>query len=487
MQFLRLTALASVALLLHTTVPCAAVASAAAPLPGDPRAWSLLEKMAAWSDSLTSPRTPCWFEWRMQAGCTNVPGGRSNYRVRFARAGDGRVAWDVSLEPQPSGVRIRFDGHRYMEYSLASRICRVVDTYGPIQQKEGVHAPAALGAALVEGPAFLLYVAMGVAFGITVSRHHDGSARTMGAEDIVADGRTHHCEIVRHGRISKGFTDYWIDTETGCPWRFVDVDSNGTRRPETQAQYSFVRDQAPPDSCFDTAPPKGARLITGPLESAKPQPQGGPPGAPRLSADSMITFRWRGPAHSVAVVGPFNCWDPQADLMKRQADGSWTLTRHFGVTPMMDYLFLVDASRYETDPLNPAVRSDGFGGWMSCLWQEREESGRGAPNGQARHVPPIDTLPPYGTYVDVDEFPRVVKKTAPHDPADARGVGMHGTVMVMVLVGSDGRVRDTRVPHSVPGLDAAATDCARQWIFRPASKGGRPVAVWLAIPIVFAP
>jgi TonB family protein len=49
----------------------------------------------------------------------------------------------------------------------------------------------------------------------------------------------------------------------------------------------------------------------------------------------------------------------------------------------------------------------------------------------------------------------------------------------------DGTVGDTKVVKSVLGFDQAAIDAVRQWKFKPAMAKGKPVAVWVAVPVRF--
>jgi protein TonB len=59
--------------------------------------------------------------------------------------------------------------------------------------------------------------------------------------------------------------------------------------------------------------------------------------------------------------------------------------------------------------------------------------------------------------------------------------------MVIVRVGVDeqGKVIEAVVVKSVPGLDEAALDAARKYVFSPAMQRDRPVKVRIAIPITF--
>jgi TonB family protein len=109
------------------------------------------------------------------------------------------------------------------------------------------------------------------------------------------------------------------------------------------------------------------------------------------------------------------------------------------------------------------------------------------PQGKVPREAPVneDSLPSYSEHASADEAPEVVTRVAPVYPAEALKAGVQGTVMLSVLVGKDGLVKDTRVTTSIPALDAAATDAVRKWVFKPAKNDGKPVAVWASIPIKF--
>lgn len=59
-------------------------------------------------------------------------------------------------------------------------------------------------------------------------------------------------------------------------------------------------------------------------------------------------------ARTVALVGDFNGWSKDEDPLLRDTSGIWSIIRVFG-PGFYQYLFLVDANRYEPDALNPAL------------------------------------------------------------------------------------------------------------------------------------
>ena len=99
---------------------------------------------------------------------------------------------------------------------------------------------------------------------------------------------------------------------------------------------------------------------------------------------------------------------------------------------------------------------------------------------------PKSGLPAYDDYVFVEELPEAITKVEPVYPSVAKRDGLEGTVLVSALIGPDGRVHDTKVVKSVPALDAAAVEAVRQWTFKPGRTGGKPIGMWMALPIRFS-
>jgi len=93
--------------------------------------------------------------------------------------------------------------------------------------------------------------------------------------------------------------------------------------------------------------------------------------------------------------------------------------------------------------------------------------------------------PDPSAFVAVDDPAEPIYTVKAPYPDIARQAGVEGTVVVQALVGTDGRVRDTRILRSIPMLNGAAQDAVRQWRFKPASAGGAPVATWISVPMVF--
>jgi len=91
-----------------------------------------------------------------------------------------------------------------------------------------------------------------------------------------------------------------------------------------------------------------------------------------------------------------------------------------------------------------------------------------------------------GAYVGpVEVFPELVSMRRPVYPDMARSIGLTGDVRLRVLVNTDGRVLKALVVRSAPAFDQSALDAIRTAQFKPARWNGKPVRVWVEIPIQF--
>lgn len=86
-----------------------------------------------------------------------------------------------------------------------------------------------------------------------------------------------------------------------------------------------------------------------------------------------------------------------------------------------------------------------------------------------------------------EAIPAYQQNRQPEYPPMARRRGMSGTVLLKVLVDTEGRVADLAVERSSGHglLDRAALQAVRQWLFSPATDDGVPVAMWVTVPITF--
>jgi TonB family protein len=90
-------------------------------------------------------------------------------------------------------------------------------------------------------------------------------------------------------------------------------------------------------------------------------------------------------------------------------------------------------------------------------------------------------------YHIVEVKPRPINIPTPEYPEIARKNGIEGRTVVRALIDFDGSISATEIFSSSgdESLDNAAVSAVRQSMFEPASHDGKPVKVWVSIPIQF--
>ena len=81
--------------------------------------------------------------------------------------------------------------------------------------------------------------------------------------------------------------------------------------------------------------------------------------------------------------------------------------------------------------------------------------------------------------------PRLLKKVNPVYPEEARKKGVQGVVILEAKIDESGRVMDAMILRSVPGLDQAAIDALRQWVYEPMVIGGKPAKALFTVTVKF--
>jgi protein TonB len=82
--------------------------------------------------------------------------------------------------------------------------------------------------------------------------------------------------------------------------------------------------------------------------------------------------------------------------------------------------------------------------------------------------------------------PRVIYAPDPEFSEEARKAKYQGTVVLWLVVGSDGHTQKIRVQRTLGmGLDEKAVEAIRTWRFEPARKDGVPVAVQINVEVNF--
>ena len=81
--------------------------------------------------------------------------------------------------------------------------------------------------------------------------------------------------------------------------------------------------------------------------------------------------------------------------------------------------------------------------------------------------------------------PKVIKKTPPAYPPDAKEARIQGTVVLAIRIGTDGFVSHIELVSGHPLLVGAAVDSVKTWEFEPGRKNGVAVEVVTTIEINF--
>ena len=98
---------------------------------------------------------------------------------------------------------------------------------------------------------------------------------------------------------------------------------------------------------------------------------------------------------------------------------------------------------------------------------------------------PVHAQTPYKVGGDVTS-PRVVYKVDPPYTEEARAAKISGTVILSMVIGTDGFAHDVNVKqHLDEGLDRSATETVQQWRFAPGTLKGEPVPVEAVVEINF--
>ncbi|TMQ60354.1 MAG: energy transducer TonB [Candidatus Eisenbacteria bacterium] len=96
-----------------------------------------------------------------------------------------------------------------------------------------------------------------------------------------------------------------------------------------------------------------------------------------------------------------------------------------------------------------------------------------------------EELPSEGEFVYYEDPPVPVTQVQPAYPEFAREAQIQGKVVLHVLVDKNGRVKNVKVIRGVTGLNEAAVDAIKKWVFKPALSNNKPVAVWVEVPMDF--
>ncbi len=86
----------------------------------------------------------------------------------------------------------------------------------------------------------------------------------------------------------------------------------------------------------------------------------------------------------------------------------------------------------------------------------------------------------------VIQHPKLLNNPEPAYTIQARQNGVEGSVLMRVLIGTDGLVKQAKVLRGLPdGLDDQAINAAYKMKFKPATRNGQPVQFWQTVIVEF--
>ena len=108
-------------------------------------------------------------------------------------------------------------------------------------------------------------------------------------------------------------------------------------------------------------------------------------------------------------------------------------------------------------------------------------------DGIARNVDAVH-VPGVLRSADGASLPQLLREVKPRYTGEAMRAQIEGTVLLEVVVNTDGTVGDVFVVGSLDrahGLDEQAVEAARRWQFRPGLRNGEPVPVLITMSVTF--
>lgn len=106
------------------------------------------------------------------------------------------------------------------------------------------------------------------------------------------------------------------------------------------------------------------------------------------------------------------------------------------------------------------------------------------PGGTPQPEPPDRSA---GNESTASAAPRYLENAHPVYPAVARSRGYAGTVLLAAEIAANGRVENLTIKKSsgYASLDRSALEAVKRWKFDPGRRMGKPVAMWVDVPVKF--
>lgn len=178
------------------------------------------------------------------------------------------------------------------------------------------------------------------------------------------------------------------------------------------------------------------------------------------------------PGHATHKVAPVY---PQEALEKR-IEGAVHLTASISKEGKPTDIAVVDG-----DPLLVPAAIDAVKQW------EYEPSKRNGEPVETKTSITLNFVLPERVRVSQRDFESMVaKKYPPEYPEKARMARIQGSVVLAVVVGKDGKMRDAKLVKGHPMLAPAAINAVQRWQYKPYLVGGQPVEVESQVTVNFA-
>ena len=121
----------------------------------------------------------------------------------------------------------------------------------------------------------------------------------------------------------------------------------------------------------------------------------------------------------------------------------------------------------------------------SMVTAEKDQDYRCSDDGTLAHLLDSDQAVGYEAK-EVDVKAEITAKPLPGYTREARRAAVQGVVVLKVLLSGDGKLDRVRVVRRLPyGLTENAIRAACEIKFKPAMKGGQPVAQWVSLQYAF--
>jgi len=119
-------------------------------------------------------------------------------------------------------------------------------------------------------------------------------------------------------------------------------------------------------------------------------------------------------------------------------------------------------------------------------YSQRWTSVGGTASGSRFGTPPPPSLPGAVRVGGNIRMPTKIRDVKPVYPPEAQEARVQGVVILEIVLDEAGKVADARVLRSIPLLDQAALDAARQWEFSTTTLNGSPVPVIMTVTVQFS-